>query len=240
MFEITIYTFFFIVAVSILTTLLYYYVKVGVPTRIVLPSYDKELFSVEQNEEHIAYGREMEKAGFAYLGSTVIGRSNGLDIALSFYLQQELGLLGSVATVPGSMEESTYIEMAQRYEDGSSLLVSNADRSLLYPFSELNMYYRFSYVMRVETLVSMIEELREKHKKGLKVLFPERREGMHIIEKAIREASERLYANGLCRPEIDKKGRRRLSARGALMMLIKKTMPGQALWEKLFMRSAKA
>lgn len=212
----------------------YFLFFVRVPTEIALKKFDDELFLIEQNDEHLAYVDEMKEAGFEHLGSTVVHRSNGYDTALSFFVQEPSGRVGLVATVPGSLDDVTYIEVAQGYEDGSSLVASNTDRSLYYPFSELGMYYRYTHVLRVATLVAMHEELRKTYKAQVPVRHPKREKGLEMIEGSIRQVSDRLCEKRLCCPAIDADGFRRLSARGALLMLVKKVLPGQAIWEKLF------
>lgn len=208
------------------------------PAIVKFNSVDDGEFIKGRNSEFIGYDKSLKELGFKVIGSSLLQDSQ-TDSYFRLYWNSEMKVSAMAVTMKSNVEDMTYIELTQKYIDGSVLDVSNSPRPEAYPKLEFKHAYRFPEKLSSRDLLNAHSKLRENLLKRKVPVDYEIARGFGEVEDFINRESEALLQKGIVKPDIDPQGKRRLTLYGAILLTYKAVPPGKNIWGFITERQAK-
>jgi len=196
-----------------------------IPTIVKFTPVPGSDFLLNRNAKFYHYHDSLLESGFTYLNSSEFSVGAGKSF-FSLYVHYGLQIAAMVATVKSLHMEISYIEISQRYKDGTSLSVYNSNQPSVYPLMDFKLEFRYPKIFDVGELIDIHQRLRDKYKKGIPVIAYDKSDAFSDAESSIFEESEELCKRGICHQEIDSNGMRKLTLKGAYMMSYRCIFPG--------------
>ncbi len=210
-----------------------------VPTVVKFEPLEEEGFLQERNEIFQQYDKELNDLGFAGIGASILKDSHTASI-FSLYWHADRKVAAMVVTISSKLEEMTYMEIGQKYSDGSVLDVSNSSRPEAYPQLDIKTAFRFPRFLHADELLDAHRVLREKYKADLHPVDYDVSRGFYEIEQFLRRESDALLAQGIVKEDIDADGKRALTLYGALALTYRSISPGKNIMGYISERRAEA
>ena len=206
-----------------------------IPTLVRLPSIGDQAFAENMSAEAVLQERALLALGFVKLDSSSLEDTH-VTTFFRIYWNAQSELAAMIAIAKSAKKTLGYLEIAQKYEDGTELDVSNAPRAGAYPALAHKLAYRLPRLSTVEELLDAHARLRRKHKPDVRPARFEPERGLRVLEDGLRNESEALLRLGLVESEIGDDGKRALTLRGAIAMTYRAVPPGLHIWNYLTRR----
>jgi len=203
-----------------------------IPTITKFIELGDEEFISERDECFRGYDLELKRLGFGVIGSSMLEDSHTKS-HFRLYWHSDIQVAAMVVTMKSNVEEFTYLEFTQEYEDGSVLDVNNSPQPEAYPKLNFKRMYRLPNTRSTE-------ELLKAHSKIKTILVPSAipsefdiELGFSVIETHLKRESDTLVEMGLLKSNIDNDGKRPLTFRGAIAMTYRSVNPGKKIWGRI-------
>lgn len=185
-------------------------------------------FIEQRTDEFKNYDSSILALGFSPVGSSTLKDSHS-DSYFRLYWNRELQVAAMVVTIKSNVEEMTYFEFNQSFNDESCLSVSNSSTPECYPKLKYKKAYRFPQILEVDELLAIHTKFSEVERKLLIPRDYDVENGFKEIEIGFRKESDALLDKGIVKPEIDSKGKRSLTLFGAFQLTYRAVPPGKKI-----------
>lgn len=192
---------------------------------------DAEFIS-ERDERFRGYDLELKRLGFGAIGSSMLEDSHTIS-HFRLYWQPDIQVAAMVVTMKSNVEEFTYLEFTQEYEDGSVLDVNNSPQPEAYPKLNFKRMYRLPNTKSTEDLLKAHAKLKSMLAPTAIPIDFDIELGFSVIEAHLKRESDTLVDMGLLRSNIDDDGKRALTFKGAIAMTYRSVNPGKKIWGRL-------
>jgi hypothetical protein len=209
------------------------------PAIVKFQPIDDESFMEDRNAAFRAYDKSLRKHGFEVIGSSVLQDSHTRSF-FRIYWSSKLKVSAMVVTMKSKVEEVTYLEITQQYDDGTALGVSNSPVAEAYPQHDLKLAFPFPGITSTLELLLRHAKLKSKYKTSAKPVDYAVEKGFYDVEEFLRRESDELLKKGIVKPEIDENGKRALTLRGAYALTYRAIPPGKYIWGYILQRRANA
>ncbi len=209
------------------------------PAIVKFQPIDDESFMEDRNAAFRVYDKSLRKHGFEVVGSSVL-QDTHTDSFFRIYWSPKLKVAAMVVTMKSKVEEVTYLEITQQYDDGTALGVSNSPVAEAYPKHDLKLAFPFPGVSNTLELLLRHAKLKSKFKASASPVDYAVEKGFYDVEDFLRRESEELLKKGIVEPAIDENGKRSLTLRGAFALTYKAIPPGKYIWRYIVQRQAEA
>lgn len=199
------------------------------PAVVKFKPLDNDLFLAERSPVFVNYNDSIIGLGFEVVGSSMLEDSHS-ESTFRLYWNSELSLSAMAVTIKSNVEEMTYIEFTQKYNDGSVLDVSNSPRPEGYPDLGIKKAYRYPNLLCAVGLLAAHQKLSKNLKCRIAHKEFDMGSGFGEVESFLRCESDALLERGLVKPEIDENGKRSLTLLGALALTYRAVFPGKNIW----------
>lgn len=197
-----------------------------IPTRVKFQPLDEDTFMNQRNEKFREYAQSLEQLGFISVGSSIL-QDRHTDSHFTLFWQQKTRLAALVTTIKSKVDELTYLEISQKYTDGSILDVSNSAIQEAYPQLDIKRAYRFPKMGRADELLHAHAKIRVQVCSDLHALDYDISQGFQAIELFLKKESDALLEIGLVKKDIDSEGKRALTLWGAFVITYRAIPPGK-------------
>lgn len=203
--------------------------KQKVPAAVKLRAVDEKSFILARRESFRQYDRELKLHGFKSNGSSWLEDSQTVS-HFRIYSNSEKLLAAMVVSVESDVEETTYIELFQIYEDESVLVINNSNRIDTSPKVDFKDVFNFPESWSVSEITGLFYEVKGKIKPDAIPMKNNKSCGFNELERFIKKESDMLMERGFLREHIDAEGWRRLTLTGAFSMTVRSVPPGDRVF----------
>lgn len=186
---------------------------------------DERQFFSQRSDTFIMLDFDMRNLGFTYVGSSVLGNTN-TDSYFSLYTKTDEALSAMLTTMESPLGDFTYLEFSRRYEDGSSLEVSNAPLSPLFPRHPMKLQLRYPQLNTLRELYAVMQKLLEADLNSAAPLALTAGRGFRELEAILNGELGRLVKHGYYASSVVD-GYRAITWKGALCFSWKSLWPWQ-------------
>jgi len=166
--------------------------------------------------------------GFRSLGASTVSDSLSTTY-FRLYWHHDLRVAATVVMLKNKVEEISYMEFTERFNDGSVLDVSNSPQHDPFPRFDFKAVFRFPETVEARELLRAHLKVKQLLKKDLQAQQFDLSNGFREIEAYIRKESDALVEKGVLRPEIDADGKRAPTLFGAFFLTWRSIFPGKNL-----------
>ena len=199
-----------------------------IPAEVRFRPVDETGFLLARNEEFKRYDRELTALNFDVQGSSILEDSQTKSY-FRLYWDKENFLAATVVSMESKLEEVTYVEFSQIYEDGSVLDVNNSKKMEVYPEIEFKKVFNFFDIRSVSELLKCFNKVKGKLRSDTCPVSINTSRHFSDIERFIRKESDALTSMGFLKEPIDAEGWRSLTLAGALSMTWRSVPPGSKI-----------
>jgi hypothetical protein len=192
---------------------------------------DAEFIS-ERDDCFRGYDLELKKLGFDAIGSSMLEDSHTKS-HFRLYWHSDIQVAAMVVTMKSNVEECTYLEFTQEYEDGSVLDVNNSPQPEAYPRLKFKRMYRLPNIKSAEELLNAHAKIKSKLASNAIPKDFDVELGFSVVEAHLKRESDTLVEMGLLKSNINDDGKRALTLKGAIAMTYRSVNPGKKIWGRL-------
>jgi hypothetical protein len=183
-------------------------------------------------DDHFRFlDQQLRGLGYAFIDAATMDQS-ATRVWVSLYWSPGDQLAATVATMSNGIENFTYIEFTQLYQDGRVLSVSNVPVQSVYPEIPVKKSFHYPEFEYPASLIAIHHTLAARYAGDAVVLDYDVKGGFSLVQKYARMESDELVRMGYARESIGSDGRRALTAKGAWLLTWRSIFPGNVLRQR--------
>jgi hypothetical protein len=207
-----------------------------IPTDINFVPVDESKFISERNEIFRSYDKSLSESGFSNIGSSLMMDSHSTG-HFRLYWNNENTIAAMVVNMVSKVEDITYLEVTQKYEDGVVIDVNNSPVPESYPKMDFKLVFRYPKLHSADEMVKILQNIKSQTKPGSTPVSISG--GFKEVSEFIRKESDELLRLGMVKNEIDETGKRSLTLKGAFAMTFRSVPPGRRIRAYLSEKNAR-
>ncbi len=207
------------------------------PAIVKFQPLDDNSFMEERNTRFKEYDRSLIELGFEVIGSSILQDSQ-TNAYFRLFWNPALKVAAMIVTMKSAVEEMTYLEYSQAYNDETAMSVSNSPRPEAYPELDMRRSFRFPKLSSAAELLAVHGKLKDSLKKSVLPVDYDTEKGFYEVEDYLRRESDALLEKGIVSSSIDQDGKRSLTLYGAFALTWRSVPPGKTIWGYLTQRRA--